>query len=247
MTNSWLQDCFCFVMRFKYAGNPWRLTSDTLGREYAPVLLIEACLGERALPLSFHGFVSPYPEFKGCHFRDSIGMIRVLYDSTDEVWEQVRTKAHEVGELVDRRLSGLWPEYGVVSETYNILAGDQRYDTFADSLAKGVILLLHRFVTFIVRVATGDWNSVEQLLQPYAKLIAETVGEFRDWAAILAALVLLIIAALVKVILQSVKHSIESFIMGLATIFEFVLTFFTRLFYLDEESNLTEFGGAKCA
>ena len=246
MTDSWLLDCFCLLMRFKYADNPWRLTSDILGREYAPVLFIEACRGERALPISFHGFVSPSPELKGCHFRDSRGMTWVLYGSTDEAWEQVKTKFHEVGELVDRRLAELWPEYGVVSETCNILVGDDCYDTFADSLAKSVISLLQRFVTFIVRVATGDWNSVEQLLQPYAKLIAETVGEFRDWAAILAALVLLIIAALVKVILQSVKHSIESFITGLATILEFVLTFFTRLFYLDEESNLTEFGGAKC-
>lgn len=246
MTNSWLLDCFCLLMRFKYADNPWRLTSGILGREYAPVLLIEACRGERALPISFHGFVSPSPELKGCHFRDSKGMTWVLYGSTDEAWEQVKTKFHEVSELVDRRLAELWPEYGVVSETRNILVGDECYDTFADSLAKSVISLIERFITFILELMTGNWNLLEQLLRPYARAMDVTVDELKDWAAILAALILYIIAALVKVILQSVKHTTESFISGLAAILEFALTFFIRLFYMDKESNLTSFGGVQC-
>jgi len=173
-------------------------------------------------------------------------MTWVLYGSTDEAWEQVKTKFHEVGELVDRRLAELWPEYGVVSETCNILVGDDCYDTFADSLAKSVISLIERFITFILELMTGNWNLLEQLLRPYARAMDITVDELKDWAAILAALILYIIAALVKVILQSVKHTTESFISRLAAILEFALTFFIRLFYMDKESNLTSFGGVQC-
>ena len=250
MTNSWLLDCFCFLMMRKYGDNPWRVTPDILGREYAPVLLIEACLGERALPLCFHAFVSPSPELKGCHFGDSRGMLWVFYDSTDDTWEQLITKFHEVGELVDQRLSELWPAYCVTSEIYDALAGDQRHDAFARNLAESVISLVTRTTFFILELMTGNWDSLERFLRPYAMAMGITAEELKDWTGILAGLILFILSALAKAWLQSIAQPTESPITRPAAIFEPVLTFFIRLLYLDRESDLTDltkFGGAQCA
>jgi len=130
------------------------------------------------------------------------------------------------------------------------LAGDQRHDAFARNLAESVISLVTRTTFFILELMTGNWDSLERFLRPYAMAMGITAEELKDWTGILAGLILFILSALAKAWLQSIAQPTESPITRSAAIFEPVLTFFIRLLYLDRESDLTDltkFGGAQCA
>lgn len=238
MTASWLLDSFCHYVQTKYE-NPWSLTIEAPGREYGTVLLLEAATGQHALFATFIKVRFPFNEIRGLHCRNGPDGWAIFYSMDDETAEQLRTKLHEIGEIVEWRLSELWPDYGIVASVRRVLEGDARYDKFADEALTGALSLLINAAMFLWETVAKAWRWVKQALGPYVEGIWQFLRDSGKEAIVaLVVLSLYLALLLINLIISFLKWLLGWFWDLIKAMLRFVLAFLARLFLVDQEIQI---------
>lgn len=248
MSSSWLLDWFCQYVQTKYQ-NPWSLTIDALGREYGTILLLEAATGQHALFATFIKVRFPFSEIRGLHYRNGPDDWAILYSANDETAEQLRTKLHETGEIVERRLSELWPDYRIAAFVRCLVEGDARYDKFANEALTSAFSLLINAARFLWETGVWAWRWLKEQLPPYAEGIRQFLADLGQEFILLVVLILLCLAlCLIELTVSFLRRLLEQLWNVIKVILEFALVFLTRLFLMDREIHvLNYFGGEQCA
>jgi len=238
VTDSSLLDSFCQYVQTKYE-DPWSLTIDALGREYGMILLLEAATGQRSLFANFVEVHFPFREVRGLHCLNELDGWIILYSMDDEILEQLRTKLHEIGEIVERRLSELWPDYGIVASVRRVVEGDARYDRFADEALTSAFSFLINVARFLWETAVKAWRWIKEVLRPYVEGLRQFLRDFGKDVIVPIVLLLLCLALyLINLTISFLKWLLGRFWDLVKAMLRLVLVFLARLFLLDQEIRI---------
>jgi hypothetical protein len=165
-----LSDLYSLWVMAKYK-DPWRASPSALGEEYAEFLLIQAIAKEKVVPAHYIACHFPFTGFRALHFAYQENLYVVLYESVnDDIIEQLKSRLHEAGEILNGRLRRLWPSYAAVSEIEDVILGDSWADIFAETAVR-------RWLSIAGKLTTMCLDSMDQVFSGLVKFSNEFVRE----------------------------------------------------------------------